>query len=215
MKKELINRLISTIIILPLSIIIIIKGSYLYYLFLISLFVISTYEWLRMTKNLILSAVGIIYLFFSIIIAYFLRGNDYINLLIFLFVILICISTDIGGYLFGKFFQGPKLTKISPNKTYAGVLGSFLLSLLIGYIYLFLFKNELEFLFYNKFLFLFSIFMISLISQLGDLLISFFKRLSKIKNTGNIIPGHGGILDRVDGLIFAIPFSYFYFRFLI
>ena len=215
MKKEIINRFISSMVILPLSIIIIINGSYLFYLFLILFFAISSYEWIRMSKNSILSVAGIIYLLFSIIIAHLLRGNDHFNFLIFIFVILICISTDIGGYVFGKYFKGPKLTKISPNKTYVGVLGSFILSLLFGYIYSIFFQNELDLLFYNKFLLIFSIFIISLVSQLGDLLISFFKRLSKIKNTGNIIPGHGGILDRADGIIFAIPFSYIYFRFLI
>ena len=124
----------------------------------------------------------------------------------FLFVIIICISTDIGGYLFGKFFKGPKLTKISPNKTYSGMIGSFFLSIVsINFFYYFsFFENFTSFT--NKTMLI--VFLISVISQIGDMTISFFKRLSKVKDTGKIIPGHGGLLDRIDGMIFAFPFSY-------
>ena len=127
---------------------------------------------------------------------------------------MICIFTDIGGYIFGKFFKGPKLIKISPNKTYAGVFGGFLLAVVAGLIYdnfyyldIIIYletfdNNPIEM---NFFIF---ILIISLVSQIGDLIISYFKRLANVKDTGKIIPGHGGILDRIDGLIFAIPISY-------
>ena len=117
-------------------------------------------------------------------------------------ILLTCISTDIGGYVFGKVFKGPKLTKISPNKTYSGMFGSFLLSLILAIIYLYFvgikFSTQV----------IIFILLISFVSQVGDLIISFFKRKSKIKHTGKILPGHGGLLDRIDGMIFAFPFMY-------
>ncbi len=123
----------------------------------------------------------------------------------FLFIVSICFSTDIGGYVFGKIIGGKKLTKISPNKTISGSLGSFLFSI----IPLIIFSNvsgfQLEISLSNMIFCL----LISLVCQLGDLFISYFKRKTKIKDTGELLPGHGGILDRVDGMIFAIPFSYF------
>ena len=138
-------------------------------------------------------------------------NGDYIY---FIMILFICIFTDIGGYAFGRIFKGPKLTKISPKKTYAGVIGGYLFAL----IFITVFLNNL-----NHFSeitnieissqkitiknFALTIF-ISSISQLGDIFISYFKRKSKIKNTGKIIPGHGGLLDRIDGMIFAFPASY-------
>ena len=112
-------------------------------------------------------------------------------------IISICIATDIGGYIFGKFFKGKKLTKISPNKTYSGLMGSYVLAVIFN---LLLFNNIFE----NNRIILVAI-VISTISQLGDLFISLLKRKAKIKDTGVILPGHGGLLDRFDGLIFAIP----------
>jgi phosphatidate cytidylyltransferase len=123
----------------------------------------------------------------------------------FLYLISICFFTDIGGYLFGKIFGGKKLSKISPNKTISGTIGSFISSIIPLIIVLNFNYIELEF---NVKNIIFCL-LISLISQLGDLLISFIKRKAKVKDSGNLLPGHGGILDRVDGIIFAVPFSYF------
>lgn len=123
----------------------------------------------------------------------------------FLFVISICFFSDIGGYIFGKVIGGKKLTKISPNKTISGSIGSFIFSI----IPLILFANLSNFDFelnYNNLIF--SL-LVSLVNQLGDLFISYLKRKAKIKDTGKILPGHGGVLDRVDGIIFALPFSFF------
>ena len=117
--------------------------------------------------------------------------------LYFLATVLICVTSDIGGYIFGKIIGGKKLTKISPNKTYSGSIGSYILSI----IFTFLIFNKY---FSSEFIILCSI-IISTISQIGDLMISILKRKAKIKDTGNLIPGHGGLLDRFDGLIFAIP----------
>ena len=123
----------------------------------------------------------------------------------FLYIISICFLTDIGGYIFGKLIGGKKLSKISPNKTISGTIGSFIFSIFPLIIFLNLGYLNLEFDLNNILLCL----LVSLISQLGDLFISFFKRKAKIKDTGKLLPGHGGVLDRVDGIIFAIPFTFF------
>ena len=123
----------------------------------------------------------------------------------FLYVISICFFTDIGGYVFGKLIGGKKLSKISPNKTISGTIGSFIFSIIPLIIILNLGYLNYEFNSNNILLCL----LVSLISQLGDLFVSCLKRKANIKDTGTILPGHGGILDRVDGIIFAVPFSYF------
>ncbi|MDC0915394.1 phosphatidate cytidylyltransferase [Candidatus Pelagibacter sp.] len=127
----------------------------------------------------------------------------------FLYIISICFFTDIGGYVVGKTIGGKKLSKISPNKTISGTIGSFLFSIipllfLLNIVYLDLTPNFSNILF---------CLLISLVSQSGDLFISFLKRKAKIKDTGKILPGHGGVLDRLDGIIFAVPFSYLLLKF--
>ena len=119
----------------------------------------------------------------------------------------ICIFTDIGGYVFGKIFKGPKLTRVSPKKTYSGVFGSFLLSLIAGLIFNNYFFIDQK-IFNEDLLLIIIILFISMISQVGDLIISYFKRKAKLKDTGKIIPGHGGLLDRIDGMIFVFPICY-------
>jgi len=122
-------------------------------------------------------------------------------------VILICIFTDLGGYFFGKIFKGPKLGKISPNKTYSGIFGGYFLSLVFMYSVYEIKLITSQYLILNL-NFIIFVLLLSFISQAGDLIISYFKRLAKIKDTGKIIPGHGGLLDRFDGMLFAIPASY-------
>ena len=132
----------------------------------------------------------------------FLIESDHLNLKIyFLYSVLVAIMSDIGGLVFGKIFKGKKLTKISPNKTISGSIGSLIFSiLLIPFYYKSLFnENLLD-------IFIITI-AISTISQLGDLFISYIKRKANVKDTSDILPGHGGILDRIDGMIFAIPFG--------
>ena len=140
-------------------------------------------------------------LLFSLTIILFINQSFEINKIKILFLLLICISTDIGGYLFGKIIGGKKLTKISPNKTYSGLIGSFILSFIIGYLFYYS-QDNLKSIDINI---LFLIFMVSFISQIGDLFISYLKRRAKIKDTGSFLPGHGGILDRIDGILFALP----------
>ena len=140
-------------------------------------------------------------LFFSLIIWNYIFPFEIAQKISLIFLLLICISTDVGGYIFGKILGGKKFTKISPNKTYSGILGSFILSIVFGSFFYLKFG---EFLILNQHFIIF-IFVISLISQLGDLSISYIKRRAKIKDTGSILPGHGGVLDRIDGILFAIP----------
>ncbi len=204
MIKELEKRLLSSLFLIPIAIFFIIQGSVLFIFFLSILFLATSYEWLKMNKkNNLLKILGIIFLLFSFYVALTIREAN--GFKPFLFIIIICISTDIGGYVFGKIFKGPKLTKISPKKTYAGVIGSFLLSLTTGLIFINYFGKDPTILNTKGFPILLIILFISFVSQLGDLIISYFKRKAKLKDTGKIIPGHGGLLDRIDGLIFVFP----------
>ena len=215
MINELEKRILSSFIIFPISLFFILKGSEFFAFFLGVIFFITSYEWLIMSKKKsFIKLIGIIFLLFSFSSAYFLRNEQ--GFYFFIFVIFISILTDLGGYFFGKFFKGPKLTKISPKKTYSGVFGSFLLSIIGGILLIKLFMGNTVLSIKETFEILILILVISLISQLGDLIISYFKRKAKIKDTGKILPGHGGMLDRIDGIIFAVPFSYLitnYFNF--
>jgi phosphatidate cytidylyltransferase len=162
-----------------------------------------------MSKSNIQKIFGLIFIIISFYTIFKIRNDFYEEYFNILLIAIICVSTDIGGYIFGKLLKGPKLTKLSPNKTYSGVLGSFLLSIIITVLFCELTIEIYNFRFTEE-IFIFVL-TISLVSQIGDIIISYFKRLSKIKDTGNIIPGHGGILDRIDGMIFAYPFSYLVF----
>ena len=206
---EFFKRFTSSIILIPIVFFFIFKGSIFFNFFLFSIFCISCYEWYKMSISKKYFLAGIIFLIFSFFTVFTIRNSGTSDsLYIFIFIINVCISTDIGGYIFGNIFKGPKLTKISPKKTYSGVVGSYffcILSTLILVKYSNSFSN-IE-IFFNKYLIISTI-LISTSSQLGDIFISYLKRLSNIKDTGKIIPGHGGILDRIDGMIFAFPFFY-------
>jgi len=198
MSIEFIKRIVSSIILLPLTIYFIIQGSFLLIFFTVICLTVACLEWHMMSKKKSYYIYGFLFLIFSFYTFYDLS----IELIDVFYVIIICSSTDIGGYAFGKIFKGPKLTKISPKKTYAGMFGGYFLSLIsLSVIISFLDYDT------SVVLFLLTI-LISTVSQLGDIIISYFKRLSKIKNTGKLIPGHGGLLDRIDGMIFAFPIYY-------
>ena len=218
MNNEILKRILSSLILIPVALFFIIKGSYYFNFFILICFLISSYEWHVMSKSKKYYLPGFIFIIFSFYTVYYLRNETSGDYIYFKMIFLICIFTDIGGYLFGKTFKGPKLTKISPNKTYSGVIGGYLFSI----IFMSVFFNNLDFvnqftyvnpigleLNLNNFVFIIAI---STVSQLGDIIISYFKRLSKIKNTGKIIPGHGGLLDRIDGMIFAFPTTYLIFK---
>jgi phosphatidate cytidylyltransferase len=138
-------------------------------------------------------------LVFFVISAMLIYSNLYYVLI---YSLLVAIMSDIGGLLIGKTFKGKKLSKISPNKTISGALGSFIFSLLLIPFFLEFFIN------YNSLIIILFTLTISFASQLGDLLISLVKRKAKVKNTSDLLPGHGGILDRIDGIIFSIPVGF-------
>ena len=223
MSQNLLKRIITSIILLSLLFFINFSHKYIFILSILTLGIFICIESNRLfskllitkkTKNsflnrydgkfLILNIITFFYIFFIFCnFSYEIHKSE--SPVFFIYVISICFFTDIGGYVFGKTIGGKKLSKISPNKTISGTIGSFILSI----VPLILVSNfnylELEFNLTNV---LFCL-LISLISQLGDLFISLLKRKAKIKDTGNLLPGHGGVLDRVDGIIFAVPFSYF------
>ena len=160
----------------------------------------ANYEWFNIAKNYNIKILGFIFLIFSF--------YSFFNLSIepeqLLFVIFVSILTDIGGYVFGKILKGPTLTKISPNKTYTGMLGSYFLTLFT----IILSSNYFQYTQLPLIKLMILTFVLSTISQIGDITISYFKRKSNMKNTGHLIPGHGGLLDRIDGMIFSIPTFY-------
>ena len=198
MSVEFIKRIVSSIILLPLTIYFIIQGSFLLIFFTVICLTVACLEWHMMSKKKSYYIYGFIFLIFSFYTFYELS----IELIDVFYVIITCSSTDIGGYVFGKLFKGPKLTKISPKKTYAGMFGGYFLSLIS-------LSVIISFLDYDTTVVLFLLtILISTVSQLGDIIVSYFKRLSKIKNTGKLIPGHGGLLDRIDGMVFAFPIYY-------
>ena len=202
--KNLQKRILTSLIILPLSIFFILEGGYVLLSFLFLVFFLANYELFTVFKKkstiLFLDLILIISLF-SI---FYLTENDKTTFLILLWVVILCVCSDVGGYVFGKLFKWKKLTKISPKKTFSGVFGSFIFSIFSIFIVNNLnITKDIDLNFYEvKYFFLAIIF--SLIAQLGDLIISYFKRLEKIKDTGKILPGHGGIFDRIDGLMFVI-----------
>tara|TARA_Y100001935_G_C17179514_1_gene444395 strand:- start:192 stop:836 length:645 start_codon:yes stop_codon:yes gene_type:complete len=208
MNKELLSRILSSLVLVPVVFFFILKGSIFFNFFVLLILLVTLYEWYYLSFKEAYFLPGYIFIFFSFYTFYFLRSEGDYHF--FFLTFLICIATDLGGYIFGKILKGPKLTKISPNKTYAGVLGAFVLSTISAIIYL----NNLTFFSLSDIdkeiepQILAIILSISLVSQVGDLVISFFKRKLKIKNTGKLIPGHGGILDRIDGMIFAFPYTY-------
>ena len=206
MTKELKKRIITSIILIAIVLNCLFINNYSWLLLLSIVSLICWFEFINLvkriwkTKTMIILPIILSFLFLCLFIytAYKFRieaGEREV-----LFVLGICIFSDIGGYVVGKNIGGKKLTKISPNKTVSGSIGSFLFSLFPLGILMLLGLDEN---FFERMIF--SCFLISLSCQLGDLVISYFKRLAKVKDTGNILPGHGGMLDRIDGVIFALP----------
>ena len=207
--NELTKRAISSIFLLILIFISLINIQILFLSLCIIYFQII-FEFNRILKKIIHNNKLKIYLILLLILIYtffiilkiftILYGNNIENQITLLIIFLICVTTDLGGYFFGKLFKGPKLTKISPSKTYSGMIGSYFLSLLTIFLF---FKNNLSI----EIIFFITI-LISSISQIGDIFISYLKRKAKMKDTGKFLPGHGGLLDRIDGIYFALPFGW-------
>ena len=222
-KKELQKRILSSFVLLPVVFFFIIQGSIYFVLLLCVIFLVISYEWINMNNKNSFKILGLLYFSLTVYLTYKFSQIFYFQ---FILVLIICILTDLGGYLFGKTLKGPKLIKISPNKTYSGLIGSFIFSILGAFIYVgytsfgkssyleiqyLLSKNDIQ----NSSLhFVIIILNVSIVSQIGDLIISYFKRKSKVKDTGNLIPGHGGLLDRIDGIILAMPITFIFFNIL-
>lgn len=221
MYSELTKRIFTSF-----ALILLLSFAFFYtYILIISLIILSLVSWVEFTglilkiykKNnikmnflrLLIKAISLIYLFlFSFLI---FKGITQINpnsKIYVLYLFSICICSDVGGFIFGKTFKGKKLTKISPNKTISGSIGSFTLTIFLVPIFYSLFKYSINF---------FDLLLVSIIvsffCQLGDLFISYLKRKAKVKDTSNILPGHGGLLDRIDGMLFAIPIGIFSLQF--
>ena len=202
------KRILTSVVIFPLSIFFIIKGGYFLLFFLLAVFFTANYELISVFRKKITILFLNIILILSLFSIYYL-SDTVITFSILLWVIILCVCSDVGGYVFGKIFKWKKLTKISPRKTLSGVFGSFIFSLFSVFIANAIFNSNqvfsIDFL-DPKFFFLAIIF--SLIAQAGDLTISYFKRIEKVKDTGKILPGHGGILDRIDGLMFVVILAF-------
>ena len=217
MSSNLKKRIVTSILLLFLLI-----GMFLYsYLMIISLIIIALISWIEFYaliskilkktnlkdrfyrffyKTLSLFYLsGLVYLIFSI------ESENYNLKIYLLYSVLVAILSDIGGLVCGKILKGKKLTKISPNKTISGSIGSFIFSILL---IPFFYKGQIE---QDLLEIILITIIISLTSQLGDLFISFLKRKAKVKDTSDLLPGHGGVLDRIDGIIFAIPLGIYLF----
>ena len=221
MKPELKKRIITSLCLVAL---LLLMHFYIFVL-IISLIIISIISWIEFygiiskiffKKNLkakflkfIYKSLSLFYLsFLVVLILYFITKTTDFKLII-IYSLLISIASDIGGLVVGKTLKGKKLTKISPKKTISGSIGSFIFSLMLIPFFIdhLLIKSVSTLIFIT--------FLISLTSQIGDLLISYLKRKAKVKNTSNLLPGHGGFLDRIDGIIFSIPVGLFLFKFFV
>ena len=211
MNSELKKRILTSFMLMSL-----LTAMYFFtFIMIISLIIIAMIAWIefyallsKIIRNnhfkdkllrLIYKAISLLYLS---LLVYFIFAIEsyYLNLKVYLlYSILVAIMSDVGGLVFGKIFKGKKLIKISPNKTISGSIGSFIFSLLL----IPLFHEEL--IKYDFLILVIITIIISFTSQLGDLFISSLKRKANVKDTSDILPGHGGLLDRIDGIIFAIP----------
>ena len=218
MSSNIKKRILTSIFLISLLV-----GMFFYsYIMIVSLIIIAIISWIEfyaliskiLKKNnlkdnffrFFYKTLSLSYLS-GLVCLIFIIESQYSNLKIYLlYSTLVAILSDIGGLVFGKIFKGKKLSKISPNKTVSGSIGSFILSILLIPLF---YKGHID---QSLIIMLLITIIISLTSQLGDLFISYLKRKAKVKNTSDLLPGHGGILDRIDGIIFAIPMGIFLFR---
>ena len=204
------KRIITSIIIFPISVFFILKGGNYIVSFLYAILILGNFEVFSVFKRKLTIILIDIILVISLLAFLFLRNDTASSFFLLIWIIILTIFSDIGGYVFGKIFNGKKISKISPNKTIAGVIGSFIFSIIsvfiIDLIVELMTGLDNNFFLKTKFFLLAIIF--SIAAQLGDLTISYFKRLEKIKDTGKLLPGHGGIFDRIDGLMFVVILGY-------
>ena len=200
------KRILTSLILLPISLFFIVAGGNYIVSFLYAILILANFEAFSSFKK----KLSIIFLDVILVIALLsllhLRNDTVSSYILLLWVIILTISSDIGGYVFGKIFKWKKFTKISPNKTLSGVLGSFIFSIMSLFLLAIIvkFSFNIDFSFVIKIKYFILAIILSISAQVGDLLVSYLKRLEKIKDSGNILPGHGGIFDRVDGLMFSV-----------
>ncbi len=212
MSKNVRKRIYTSILLLLLLFLMLIN-KYIMTLFILLIGLFSLLEFFKIIlrifkkdkiKQLFYNLIFTIYIFSFC--TYFLMLSSFLHLKILIFLILLtCVASDIGGFIFGKVFKGPKLTKISPNKTISGAIGSLVFSSLFLMISIYFLTKNID-----KYV-IFTGCLISISCQIGDLFFSFLKRKSYLKDSGNFLPGHGGILDRVDGILLGIPFGFLTF----
>jgi phosphatidate cytidylyltransferase len=222
MSKEFTKRVITSLFLISL-----LALTFFYtYILIISLIIITIISWIEFhgliskiffkktfNSNFLKLSIKALTLIYLTIISFMIfsgisQGNYNLNVL---YLFSICIYSDIGGLVFGKIFKGKKLTKISPNKTISGSIGSFILSLTLVPIFYFLLPEK----FNNLFILIIIAIIVSFTSQVGDLFISYLKRKARVKDTGDLLPGHGGVLDRIDGIIFGVPIGMLIWEFLV
>ena len=209
MSLSILQKRIYTSFLLLFTVILIFKFNAILVYFLIILGVLSILEFINLTKKInlnryiliLINSFFIFYVFVYCVFFFFFSNIEIFKLILFI-LLFGCIASDVGGFVFGKIFKGPKLTPISPNKTFTGSAGSLILCTIVVSFLSFFFINTLNF----------KIVLVALITsmfcQSGDLLFSFLKRKANLKDTGKILPGHGGILDRLDGIFFGVPFGF-------
>ena len=217
MNSNLKKRILTSVILFAL----LIGMIYYSFIMIVSLIIIAIISWIEfyaliskiLRKNILkdrffrffYKTLSLFYLS-GLVCLFFVIESEYFSLKVYLlYSVLVAIMSDIGGLVCGKIFKGKKLTKISPNKTVSGSIGSIIFSILL---IPFFYKTHID---QNLLNILLITIIISLTSQLGDLFFSFLKRKAKVKDTSDLLPGHGGVLDRIDGIIFAIPFGIFLF----
>ncbi len=209
MKINNLKKRFFTSLVLFLFLSLIIVSNYLLVFFLLTLGVLSILEFINLTKRIFKKKLSILYVsllfifyVFTFCYLFYLFSLSYQFKVILFSLLLGCIASDIGGFVFGNVFKGPRLISISPNKTISGAIGSIILSLF----------TIPSLIFYLTGYFDYKIFLVSISTsifcQLGDLFFSFLKRKAKLKDTGKIFPGHGGVLDRLDGIFVGIPFGF-------
>ena len=209
MIKKNLKKRIYTSLLLVLLIFLMLNYNIILAYTLIILGTLSIIEFLNLTKKTFkikfkLLTSNFFFIIYILLFCYiFFFFSNILQLKLILFSILFCcVASDVGGFIFGKIFKGPKLTKISPNKTIIGSFGSIFLSIIIMSISIFYFTNSVNL----KIIIIASL--TSVATQLGDLFFSLLKRKAKIKDTGNFLPGHGGVLDRIDGILLGIPIGF-------
>ena len=208
------KRILTSIVVLPLSIFFITKGGDYIVSFLYATLILANYELFSAFKRKLTIIFLAVILVLALLSILFLRNDTVSSYILLIWIIILTICSDVGGYVFGKLFKWKKLTKISPNKTISGVLGSFIFSIisvfLLSFIINFISSMNSDFFLKPRYFILAVIF--SLAAQVGDLTISYFKRLEKIKDTGKLLPGHGGIFDRIDSLMFVVILAYIFYN---